>query len=277
MRSVNGRPAQREGDSCFLIRRWEFGDDYTIVTAVHVNDLIRRRFSLDNPTLTNNHYINSLPSDDAIKIKWNQANGSLIDAFRAYSTVTSVADQTQNDISAYVTVQALTSLAPIIVRDVPWLNLLDVFHDLADFSTDSGTYLTAEIVCLSESTLQLQTFVGQRGSDRRFSTGNGLVFSNVRGNLENVLFTIDAIEEKTFAMSIGASPYGEFRYAGTSKDAARLAESPFNRIETVVDASDAPNDSGLTDWAQSGVQAGRPIVTASADLIETDQCIRGIH
>lgn len=280
MRSVNGGPAQREGGSCFLIRKWDYADDYTAITAVHANDLMRRRFVLYAPVLGQG--ILAGQADNEIKRFWDENAGYLAPppptpSFRSYSSVTDTSDNTQADLSVYVSTQADVSACPGVAGDKSWHNMLEAFQEVCDLSTQSGTWLTAEIVALTETQLQIQTFTGQRGSDRRFSTGNGLLFTSIRGNIENAVLTVNAIEEVTAAQALGEAPYNGFRYTGYAADATRMTESPFGRIEAIVDSGSTPNDTSLTDDSAAVVRAGRPVIHATADLVETDQCIRGVH
>ena len=288
MRSVNGGPAQREGESCFLIRRWDFADDYTTITALHANDLMRRRHILyawyiglaGTPGGTNlqKGIIANVAADDAIKTLWAQnAGGSIDTTYRAYSTVISLNDETGADLSAYVTVQASVAAAPSIYKQIFWRNMLDVIQEIADTSFIAGTFLTTEIVAPTESTLELRTYTVIRGVDRRFSTGNGLLFTNQRGNLANGILINDATNEITFVQSLGAGPSTYYRYAGWSYDPVRILESPFARIEDVFDANDAPNDATLTNTAAGAMRSGRPAISAVGQLVETDQCLRGVH
>lgn len=283
MRSVNGAPAQREGDSCFLIRQWQYANDYTTITALHANDLMRRRailYSLLSPNESGNTYalVFNEPADDAIKTKWKEnAGASILATDRGWSTVTSAVTTTQQDISAYVSVQANLSAAPVVYKFVYWRNLMDLVLELADTSMLGGTYLTAEIVAPTESTLELRTYTGQRGVDRRFASGSGLLFTEARGNLANAVLTIDATQEITFVQSLGAGPDTSLRYSGYALDTTRMGESPFGRIEMLYDSDNAPNDASLTNDADAGVRGNRPLITASADLQETDQCLRGVH
>lgn len=288
MRSVNGGPAQREGESCFLIRRWDFADDYTTITAVHANDLMRRRqilyawviglAAVQGAANLAKGIVSNVPADDAIKALWSQNAGASADAtYRGYSSVASNAFVTSTDLSALVSVQANVSAAPNVYKQIHWRNMFDVIQEIEDTSFLAGTYLTAEIVAPTESMLELRTYTDVRGTDRRYASGNGLLFTAARGNLENAILTVDAIEEITFAQSLGAGPSSYYRYTGYGYDLTRIAESPFGRIETVYDANDAPNDATLTDMASGAVRAGRPQITAVGDLVETDQCIRGIH
>lgn len=277
MRSVNGGPAVREGGSCFLIRRWDFSEDYTTITAVHVNDLMRRRHILYEPSLGYGSLTGT--SDNVIKEFWRNNAGATIGALtRAYSTVASANDVVQADLSAYVSVQADVSAAPTIFSTyVPWRNMLEVITEVSDYSLNAGTWLAAELVAPTETTLEFQTFTQQRGADRRFSSGSGLLFTSKRGNLENAILTVDAIEEITFAEALGVVQSQEDRYTGIYHATTRSAESPFGRIEAIVDSNTAPNDATLTNDAQSMVQSGLPVISAVGDLVETDQCVRGVH
>jgi hypothetical protein len=278
MRSVNGGPAQREGGSCFLIRRWDYADDYTTITAVHANDLMRRRHILYEPTLGYGGL--SGPCDNVIKEFFRTNAGSLVGVLtRTYSTVTATNNVVQTDLSALVSVQADVSAAPsVFSTNADWLNMLEAIQETVDYSTNAGTWLAAEIIAPTETTLEFQTFTQQRSADRRFSTGNGLLFTSKRGNLENAILTVNAIEEVTFVQALGALRLGFLtdRYTGYAIDATRMAESPFGRTEAIVDSGDAPNDATLTNDSQSAVTAGRPVIHAVADLVETDQCVRGV-
>lgn len=281
MRSVNGGPAQREGESCFLIREWTYADNYTTITAVHANDLMRRRFILYSGNNVGLTYVQftATPGDNAIKTIWKQNAGSSIDlVHRATNDEQATAYDDQEDISAYVSVQANVSAAPNVDLWIPWRNMLDVFFDIENMSYLLGTFLIAEIVAPTENTLELRTYTGIRGVDRRFSTGNGLVFTPSRGNLENSLLTVNAIEEVTLAQALGADNGGGtwYRFAGAAQDNTRLFQSPLNRIEGIYDDNNAPADGTLTNDSLAAVRAGRPVITAIGDLVETDQCIRGI-
>jgi hypothetical protein len=288
MRSVNGGPAQREGESCFLIRRWDYADDYTTITALHANDLMRRRCILysGNNAAVSYVQVTAAKADDTIKTLWKQNAGSLVvENDRAVNDETGGLSPNQ-DISAYVSTQANVSAAPNVSLWIPWRNLMDVIIEIENSSFLLGTYLTAEIVAPTESTLELRTYTVIRGVDRRFSSGNGLLFTNNRGNLANSILTNDATEEITFVSAIGSDGVGGiegsfYRFAGTALadnvGDDRVSESPLNRIESVYDDNDAPGDGTLTNDAKGALRAGRPRISAVGHLVETDQCLRGIH
>jgi hypothetical protein len=265
MRSVNGGPAAREGGSCFLIRKWDFASDYTTITAVHANDIMRRRIAayayIDASSDTDTY-------DDLIKFVY-RSNNEVV----ALITPARLGGTTQYDISAYVSVQPNLSVLASAFKRYGYRNCLDVIQEVADAATLAGTYLTAEIVAPTESTLEVQTFTGQRGVDRRFSTGNGLLFTSNRGNLENAILTIDAIEEITLAIAGGTDR--DIGVIAMAQDTTRMAASPFGRIEQFFDST-AGASTDLQSDADSAVRAARPIIHAVGDLVETDQCVRGV-
>lgn len=271
MRSVNGGPAQREGESCFLIRKWVYGDNYTTITALHANHIMWRRCDL----YTYAGYVRSTqPADDFIKEVWAQNFGSGYAGLRCQNTG-GVAQETQVDLAAYVSAEANETDAPSASMMFNWLNTGEIIRNLCDASTLNGTYLTAEIVAPSESTLELRTYTGQRGTDRTFASGSGLLFTEARGNLANALLTVDATEEITLTYAGGADrDYG--RSNEWAVDLTRIAESPFGRIEGFVDSGNVTTDGDVQADADAAVRAGRPVITTSAELQETDQCIRGI-
>lgn len=277
-RSVNGAPAQLEGGSVYLIRRWDFADNFTVITAVHANHILTGRCML-YPFSSGFGVIGvSSPADDIIKDLWDLNFGTTIDnTQRATTTGVVGGDNTYADISALVSRQAKSSSAPAVYLTIAWRNLHDIIVEMGNASYQAGTYLVTEIVAPTESTLELQTFTGQRGADQRFSTGNNLLFTAARGNLENAILTVDAINEGTFVQAGGQGISTGVRYLATAIDGPRAGESPFGRREIFVDDTNNTDVNALTIVAGANVQANRPVIIAAGDLTDTDQCIRGVH
>lgn len=268
MRSVNGAPAQREGGSCFLIRKWQYTDDYTVVTALHANHLMWRRSVL---YLWADSSVEQGLSDEMIRdfFRHNNLTTALITTQRQGGT-------TQFDLTSYVSIEADVFATSTTQKRAGWLNVGDTIRELADESTNAGAYLTAEIICPTEDTLAFKTFLNQRGQDRRFSGDNALLFTEDRGNLANALLTVDRSDEITLAIAVGPDRNFDASQIQYAEDTVRMAESPFNRIEAVVDST-TENATELANDAGAGLRAGRPIITATAELQETDTCIRGVH
>jgi hypothetical protein len=279
MRSVNGAPAQREGESCYLIRKWDYADDYTTVTAVHANHVLWRRHAMWGFYSGGAETGSLVTADDVIKDGLG-ANmwGDNFGASAASGNRNAGNIDNQVDISAYVGVQANTGAAPVIYQQWYWQSIGDAVLNICDASFTAGTYLVAEIVAPTESTLELRTYTGQRGQDRRFSTGSGLLFTAARGNFANGVLTVDAINEITVAVAGGPGRDNGLEIRG-SVDTTRIAESPLGRIEAFVDDAGGQHTdiNAIQADADAAVRAGRPVIQARGDLVDTDTCVRGIH
>jgi len=271
-RSINGRAPYHDNGAIYLIETLRYRSTSTFVRASHATGLLDRRI-IAYAAGSSYSQKSATAADNQIKAFWSEnAGASIVSADRD-------GVETQSDISAFVATQANLGLGASVAKAAARRRLLAVAQELAAASTTAGTYLTFEIIAPTESTLELRTYATQRGVDRRFSAGNGVLFSAQRGNLENAILTLDATNEVTFVESLGVSDVfglSLYRYSGWALDTARTGESPFGRIETIYDAGDAPNDASLTNAAASEVRNLRPVITAIGDLTDTDQCIRGI-
>lgn len=268
-RSINGRPPTLDGETVFFIRTWEYTEETVTVTAYSANELRRRRI-IDYFSGT------SYSSKSAV------AAGNQIKAFVAQNMVgaISAADrqgvETQVDISAFLTNQANLGDGQNIAMQAAWRNLHEVIRDICDASTYAGTYMTADVVATSESTLELRTYANQRGTDHTAGSAQPVILSPETGSLANCRLIIDRSEEVTFAVA-GGGNVGTERLIATSLDVARMAESPLNRLEAFGDYNNITDPAALQDVADAMVRAGRPRIEFFADVMETDGATRGIH
>jgi hypothetical protein len=253
----------------YLIRKWEYGEDATTVTAVHANHLLTRRIM--------NYYAGT-----TYTAKTTTAADNLIKAFASQQlgsgivTADRIGVETYADISAYLAIQADLSLGQSTSKAAAWRNLFDVVRELCDASTQLGTYLTAEIVAVGQTDLELRTYTTQRGVDRRASSGQPLIFSRSRGNVENVVLTVDRTNEITFATA-GGGGEKTARTTSSALDTTRAGESPLNRIEDFAEDTNTTDTTTLTGIASTRVREGRPRISATGDLVETVYCTRGVH
>lgn len=268
-RGVGSRPPARDGDACYLIRRWDYGEHTTTVYGVHATELLTRRI-INYYSGTSYTAKSTTTADNLIKAFVSQQLGSGI------VTADRIGSETQADISAWLDIQANLSAAQSTSKAAAWRNLFDVVRELCDTSTQAGTYLTAEIVAVGQSDLELRTYTGQRGVDRRASSGQPLIFSASRGNVENVVLTVDRTEEITFATA-GGGGEKTARTTNSTSDSTRMGESIFNRREAFTEDTNTIDTAVLLAIAQARVREGRPRITLSADLVETNACTRGVH
>jgi len=267
-RSINGAPPEMDGDAVFLARMWEYGTDFTRITAFHANELFARRI-IAYGTWQTNAMRASDQADDQIKGIVNENMLAGITAFRYGNPL-------QADVSAYVTEQANLALGVAAPVGAAWRNMMDVILEVAEASTQNGTYIAAEVVAPTEGTLEVRTYAGQRGVDHGSTSSNPVVFSESRGNLKNALLTIDHTNEVTFALAGGAGD-GAARLTAAAVDATRIAASPLNRRELFVDVGNLTDTSAIQAAADAAVRQGRPVRLLEAELAETPGCTRGIH
>lgn len=269
-RSINGRPPSLDGDTIFFIRTWEYTEDATTITAYSANHLRTRRI------------IDYFAGSTYISKTTPTAAGNLIKSFVSENMLAGIvgADrqgaETQADISAYVSNQANLGDGQSLAMQAAWRNLDDVIRDLSDASTYADTYMVADIVAPTESTLELRTYATVRGVDHRASSGQPVILSPEAGSLANCRLIIDRSQEVTFAIAGGSGEKSE-RLIATSSDPTRMAESVFNRIEQFGDYANVSDAAALQDIADAMVRAGRPRIEFTADVVETDGATRGIQ
>jgi hypothetical protein len=112
---------------------------------------------------------------------------------------------------------------------------------------------------------EFRTYVGQRGTDRRFGVRPGAkVLSEANGLLNNLDYLEDWREEVTFVYA-GGQGIEEERTVVTVSDSVRLAASPFNRREGWFDGR-IYGDSALSNAAQKRLYDGRPVRRFTAEI-----------
>lgn len=165
---------------------------------------------------------------------------------------------------AGVTIQADQTIGQTITKAAAWRNLLQTLQEICDDSAQAGTYLAFDVVAISPSVLEVQVFANQRGQDRRTSLPIGTDF----GNLTDVLIDYAADDEVTFAYA-GGQGEGVDRVVTGYGDTARMAASPYNRIEDFLDSRNTTVTADLTNDARAAVRGGRPSMTMQGKLIST--------
>lgn len=267
-RSINGRTPTLDGQAIFLIRKWRYTAEAITVTAYHANSLLKRR-------------IIAYYTGTSYTLKNANFAGNQIKAFAKENLGTSISSanriglETQADVSAYLSVQADLADGVAIAAQDAYSNLYDLIVGISNASTQAGTYMTAEVVAPTESTLELRTFATVRGVDHRASSGQPVILSEDTGSLTNCVLEIDRSNEVTYAICAGAGPANN-RLTASSSDDTRMSESPFNRIEVFGDYTTITDQTVLQDKADALVRAGRPRTEFTAEVVDTDAVTRGI-
>lgn len=270
-RTIAGRPPVLDGQAIWLIRKWEYGpkNTYTRVTAYHANHLLSRRIIAYSAGTTYTSK-SAAAADNQIKSFASQNLGSgIVSADRD-------GVETQADISTYLAIQSNLSLGQSVAKGATRRQLDRVIQELCESSTTAGTYLTAEVIAPTEATLELRTYTRQRGVDHTTGSAQPVILSELRGNVENVVLTIDRTEEKTFIVAGGGGQEAA-RLITTALDTTRMAESPFNRVELFVEDTNINDATQLQDIADAALRAAIPRYDVKADLVETPSTTRGLQ
>lgn len=195
----------------------------------------------------------------------------------------SLATDTTRSIATWLSVQADVGLGQLLRKEFSRRNVLATLQEIAQASTTAGTYLAFDIVCVSPPnetvtpafTLQFRTYTGQRGVDRRASSGNPVLIGPDFGNMDEIELTEDWIEEHNFIYTLGQG-VANITAVATSQDAARIAVSPFNRREFLVNSNTTGDATALQDESDSALRAGKPKTTLTAKLLNTRQLRFGV-
>lgn len=269
MRTISGRQPYNDNGAMYTIETLQFRSTSTLVRAYHMTGILDRRIIAYAAGST---YAKKAATfaDDQIKTFWKENAGASI------SSADRDGVETQADISTYVSTQANLGTGASVAKSAARRKLLAVATELAEASAMAGTYLTFEIIAPTESTLELRTYTGQRGVDRRASTASPVVLREQAGALENATLEIDYHNEKTFIVA-GGQGEGTARLIATALDTVRMGVSPFGRVEDFADMSNVNDATSLQDDADSALYNGRPLITFTGDLIETPALTRGIQ
>lgn len=266
-RSVAGRPPALDNGAIYLLSAIETTSAETKITAHHATSLLKRRIVA---YWADSSYSSKVgPADDLIKAFARENLGSSIVG----------ADRDGNDfmadVSAYLSIQGDLGQGVIMSKAAARRNLHEVATELAEESIGWGTYLTFEVFAPTERTLQLRTYTGQRGVDRRAGTADPVILGEARGNLEQVRVTRDYTDEATFVIAGGAGEQQQ-RLIQTAASFDRMAISPFGRIERFADFSNVTSTPGLRDDAEGVLWNARPRLTFQGKYIQTPDTIRGL-
>jgi hypothetical protein len=181
--------------------------------------------------------------------------------------------------AARFSIQDNMTQGAVISKEFAWRSVLPAFQEIASTSYENGTYLAFDVVVADHATgaLQLRTYTGQRGVDRRDPTGTRpILLSGDNGNLNDAVLTYDYTQEVTWAYA-GGKGQENLRVVEEGADTQRASASPFNRIEVFVNAATSDDPAAVEDEATAAVFLGQPLVYVSGEMVETLQCRRGIH
>ena len=250
-----------DGDTQWLIRKFDFsGDENDPLLTIQAYDLIHmlsRREIEYEAAITYTDKTNQL--DDMMKeiVDENAGAAALVAA---------------RDMSPYLQIQPDFTLAPSATKAFSWRKMLLLLQELAQISLENGTWLSFDVVKISDAVAEFQTFVNQRGTDLTDS----VVVSQSNGSLTNAKLIFDYSNEITEVTAAGRGE-GIDRVTYSAVDAVRVARSPINRIESYMNAAQTSISLSLQGDAEEALKQGRPKIILEGQLIDTKNLQFGVH
>ena len=166
-----------------------------------------------------------------------------------------------------ITIQADGGGGNVIAsRGVAFENVLKAIGELAEVA--GGDF---DLVRTGATTYQFRWYAGQRGTDRS-SGANTLLFAWERGNLAEIRYGLNRIDEKTVAL-VGGKGEQDDRNVVIRTGADYSAT---NDIETFVYASNKP-DSELASAGDAALRRARASAAVEFAVLQRSNCYYGLH
>jgi len=165
------------------------------------------------------------------------------------------------------TVEADEARGPVIpVTSLNRVLYQVLYHDTIDVSS----YYDIEAV--GDDAFELKWFYPYRGDDR---TGE-VLFAYKHGNMTQASLAISRHDEVTAILAGGKGTGDDRDYLWVTDD-ARLAESPWNRIEEFRNVSNVENTADYESWANRRLDEMRPRKSLTFKALQTPGCLLGKH
>jgi hypothetical protein len=182
--------------------------------------------------------------------------------------------------AGYLTVAADASAGTVVWQECSWKRLLSVLQEVSDKSMQTpATGSFFGVVPLNRGfDMEFRTNIQQWGQDHRHPNGahGARIFAVEWGNIAEASLETDAREEVNYAYVTGDGQE-ENRLVLPIYDVARMGESPLNRRETVVNASNERFIvSAMGDAGRAAIQAGRERKRFSFSIVETPTSRYGV-
>lgn len=170
----------------------------------------------------------------------------------------SATDTARNWGSSFFSVEADTSAAPSIDKEMSYHTVLQVCQEAASAGTAAGTYTGFEVYSPVEAgAYTLRTYTSQRGTDRSSSSGQAVTLGVAYGSLDDTELDENWLEMVSFVYA-GGSGKKNRRVVQTAEDTTLTAASPYGRIEWFQNVSQTVDTAVLTSEAARALRERRP-------------------
>ena len=184
-----------------------------------------------------------------------------------------------NNVMPGLGVQADGADGPTWDDTVSGENLLQVLQDISLFSTQQNDTIDFDIVGVGDALFQFNTYSGQRGTDRTEGNADGtlpVIFGLQFGNMIMPILSNDRTNEITAVYALGRGTDDAKQIVLVQS--ANRADSPWNRIEKIVNVGSASGDDQtdqLTSAARSELENGKFDTRISFDVMQVSSTYYG--
>lgn len=269
-RRMDNQDPYLDGDQQWFIRKVEQtfparAPSTYIVTAVSALDLLRRRIIAYYSGSSQAFQIGYATATLANLVRDNLV---AIDTAVRDPRTGGIAQTIGANLDAYLAIAPTTDSAILVGKACARDNLLTTCQEVANTSAQDGQYVAFDVIW-NGTILVFQTYLDQRGADRRFPGGtNPILLSPDFGSFADMTFIRDYTKEITVAIA-GGPGGASARAIQVDYDPVRVVASPFNRIESLVVGSQSTTDGSLLDAATSAVRSGRPRISFVGRIQQT--------
>lgn len=268
-RQVGTNPPYLDGETVFFIRKWGFKVDSNGLETFHIE-------AQDAICLLDSRNV-AYYSDDTQSLATAVAADDLAKRIVQENLGSSATDTTRS-LATWVSVAANLTLAPVVTKDFSRRQVLQVLQEVAGEAkvwSAPGVYVVFDIVYTSPTMLEFRTYVGQRGVDHGQSSGQTVVISRERKNLEDVETYVDHSKEFTYIYAGGiGTKKGRIIQTVSAFD---INFSPFNRRELWVSANNTDRQDAILSQAYEALYANQAHHILTGNIVDTDGCRDGIN
>src|SRR3990167_1800103 len=140
-----------------------------------------------------------------------------------------------------------------------WQNVLEIIQEIAKV-----TSVDFDIIRTGSRVFEFRCYYPQRGVDRSAS----LLFSPRFGNMTNIFYTQSRAEEVTSVAVLGEGEESSRNVIIMSSNA--IIDSPWNDIETTIDARNQPTITEMQSNSREQLEASKKAENFTFDVIQTD-------
>lgn len=174
-------------------------------------------------------------------------------------------------------IQGDASLGATITKSFAFRNVLDVLKELHQMSQINAPKIYFDVVPITPTIFEFQTFQNQRGGDKRFSAGKSMfLFSINRGNLEAPSYEFDSFNEKNVVYVAGKGEGAD--RDRVERSTTREVSSVWGRREVFRDArtEDKDDTDALNAIGDEELGFRRPKQRFVANFLDTEDSVYGL-